>query len=85
MVCNNILRRLVDSSTIVPAIPSIKILITMPTNRLITTDFSVLMKLKTKNITKINLLIKILVNFAFDSDEEEAEVVSQSQHLLMVD
>ena len=36
--------------------------------------------MKTKNITKINLLIKILVNFAFDSDEEEAEVASQSQH-----
>ena len=32
--------------------------------------------MKTENITKINLLIKILVNFAFDSDEEEAEAAS---------
>ena len=29
--------------------------------------------------------IEILVNFALDSDEEEAEAASQNQHLLMVD
>ena len=38
-----------------------------------------------KKIFEIAYHIEILVNFAVDSDEEEAEAASQSQHLLMVD
>ena len=38
-----------------------------------------------KNIAIIDYFIKFLTKFATDSVSEEAEAVSQNQHLLMVD